>query len=77
MDQPVHHFSELFEQLGLRSYMHMGAYAAGHGLNNAGVLSGDDMTPEAAYTKLVHVLAQPISLEDQRRRFLTTLVGER
>ena len=57
--------------------VHMGAYAAGHGLNNAGVLSGDDMTPEAAYTKLVHVLAQPISLEDQRRRFLTTLVGER
>jgi L-asparaginase len=57
--------------------VHMGAYAAGHGLTDAGVLSGDNMTPEAAYTKLVHVLAQPISLEDQRRRFLTTLVGER
>lgn len=57
--------------------VHMGAYAAGHGLVNAGVLSGDDMTPEAAYTKLVHLIAQPLSLEDQRRRFLTALVGER
>lgn len=57
--------------------VHMGAYAAGHGLADAGVLSGDDMTPEAAYTKLVHLIAQPISLEDQRRRFLTALVGER
>lgn len=57
--------------------IHLGAYAAGDGLADAGVLSGDDMTPEAAYTKLVHLLAQPLSLEDQRHRFLTPLVGER
>ncbi|WP_404374503.1 asparaginase [Vreelandella aquamarina] len=57
--------------------VHLGAYAAGHGLADAGVLSGDAMTPEAAYTKLVHVLAQPLSPEDQRKRFLTALVGER
>ncbi|MDP3533969.1 asparaginase [Halomonas sp. M1] len=57
--------------------IHLGAYAAGDGLADAGVLSGDDMTPEAAYTKLVHLLAQPLSFEDQRRRFLTPLVGER
>lgn len=57
--------------------VHMGAYAAGDGLTDAGVLSGDDMTPEAAYTKLVHLIAQPISLEDRRRRFLMPLVGER
>ncbi|MBR2513036.1 MAG: asparaginase [Halomonas sp.] len=56
--------------------IHLGAYAAGDGLADAGVLSGDDMTPEAAYTKLVHLLAQPLSFEDQRRRFLTPLVGE-
>lgn len=56
---------------------HLGAYAAGHGLAEAGVLAGDDMTPEAAFTKLVHLLAQPLSFDDQRRQFLTPLVGER
>lgn len=55
----------------------LGAYAAGHGLSDAGVLSGDDMTPEAAFTKLTHLLAQPLPLEVQRQRFLTSLVGER
>lgn len=55
----------------------LGAYAAGHGLSDAGILSGDDMTPEAAFTKLAHLLAQPLSLNDQRQRFLTPLVGER
>ncbi|MGP9687172.1 asparaginase [Halomonas sp. AOP25-F1-15] len=57
--------------------IHLGAYAAGHGLSDAGILSGDDMTPEAAFTKLAHLLAQPLSLDDQRQRFLTPLVGER
>ncbi|PRY63871.1 L-asparaginase [Vreelandella songnenensis] len=57
--------------------VHMGAYAAGHGLAEAGVLSGDAMTPEAAYTKLTHLLALPGGLEHRRQRFLTALVGER
>lgn len=57
--------------------VHLGAYAAGHGLTSAGVLSGDNMTPEAAFTKLVHLLAQPLPIEDQRAIFLTSLVGER
>ncbi|WP_447928890.1 asparaginase [Vreelandella sp. EE27] len=52
-------------------------YAAGSGLSEAGVLSGADMTPEAALTKLVHLLAQPLPEEDRRQRFLTPLVGER
>lgn len=57
--------------------VHLGAYAAGHGLTDAGIMAGDSMTPEAAYTKLAHLLAQPLALEDQRQRFLTSLVGER
>ena len=57
--------------------VHLGAYAAGHGLSDAGIMAGDSMTPEAAYTKLVHLLAQPLTSEDQRQRFLTSLVGER
>ncbi|RAH36761.1 asparaginase [Halomonas sp. SL1] len=55
----------------------IGHYAAGQALSDAGVLSGDDMTPEAAVAKLVHLLAQPLPDEERRRRFLTPLVGER
>ncbi|RTR06362.1 asparaginase [Halomonas nitroreducens] len=55
----------------------IGSYAAGRTLVEAGVLSGDDMTPEAAATKLVHLLAQPLDEAERRRRFLTPLVGER
>lgn len=55
----------------------LGRYAAGTGLAEAGVLSGDAMTPEAAYTKLVHLLAQPLDDTERRQRFLTPLVGER
>ncbi|QOR38718.1 asparaginase [Billgrantia diversa] len=54
-----------------------GHYAAGQGLLQAGVLSGDAMTSEAAMTKLVHLLAQPLDEQERRRRFLTPLVGER
>lgn len=55
----------------------IGHYAAGRGLQAAGVLSADAMTPEAALTKLVHLLAQPLTDAERRRRFLTPLVGER
>ncbi len=55
----------------------IGSYAAGQGLKDSEVLSGDDMTPEAAMTKLIHLLAQPLSDTDRRRHFLTNLVGER
>lgn len=55
----------------------IGRYAAGRPLADAGVLAGDDMTPEAAATKLVHLLAQPLPDGERRRRFLTPLVGER
>jgi L-asparaginase len=54
-----------------------GRYAAGQALADAGVLAGDAMTPEAALTKLVHLLAQPLDDGTRRRRFLTPLVGER
>ncbi|MYL24599.1 asparaginase [Vreelandella massiliensis] len=57
--------------------VHLGAYAAGHELVEAGVLSGDGMTPEAAYTKLIHLLAQPLTEAERRQQFVTSLVGER
>ncbi|MGM0614288.1 MAG: asparaginase [Pseudomonadota bacterium] len=57
--------------------VHLGAYAAGHGVFEAGVMSGADMTAEAAYTKLVHLLAQPLSDKQRRTLFVSSLVGER
>ncbi|SFU30626.1 asparaginase [Halomonas korlensis] len=54
-----------------------GHYAAGRALAETGVLSGDDMTPEAALTKIIHLLAQPLSEAQRQERFLTSLVGER
>lgn len=60
-----------------RGSVDMGAYAAGGDLAKAGVLAGADMTPEAAYTKLVHLLALPLDHAERRRAFIATWVGER
>lgn len=53
-----------------------GHYAASQGLVQAGVLSGADMTPAAALTKLIHLLALPLDQAERRQRFTTPLVGE-
>lgn len=60
-----------------RGSVDMGAYAAGGELVQAGVLSGADMTPEAAYTKLVHLLALPLEHAERRQAFMASWVGER
>ncbi|WP_311945664.1 asparaginase [Halomonas piscis] len=60
-----------------RGSVAMGAYAAGQGLEQAGVLSGADMTPEAVYTKLVHLLALPLDNAARRRLFAACWAGER
>ncbi|MGK0547597.1 asparaginase [Halomonas cupida] len=55
----------------------IGHYAAGQLLAAAEVVSGDDMTPEAAFTKLVHLLSLPLDSAQRRELFRTPLVGER
>jgi L-asparaginase len=53
-----------------------GRYATSLPLARAGVISGADITTEAALTKLMHVLALPASLDEKRRLLATSLRGE-
>lgn len=51
-------------------------YLAGDKLTAAGVMSGGDLTAEAAITKMMHLLAQDLSPEELRNRFATSICGE-
>jgi L-asparaginase type I len=52
------------------------SYAAGQALTEAGVVSGRDMTAEAALTKLSWLASQDLSAEAMRRRMTEDLRGE-
>jgi len=60
----------------LRGSVRMAAYAAGRGLERAGVVSGGDMTAEAALTKLTVLLSQALSPSEVAQAMARDVAGE-
>ena len=56
--------------------VNMGGYATGNALAHAGVISGYDLTVEAALTKLHFLLSQNLSVAEIRQQMQTNLRGE-
>lgn len=60
----------------LEGSVRMREYATGNALREAGVVSGFDMTPEAALTKLYCLLARGLDVDEVRRLMQRDLRGE-
>lgn len=54
----------------------MAGYANGHTLAEVGVVSGADMTPEAALAKLHYLLSKPLSFHEVKQQLIENLRGE-
>lgn len=60
----------------LAGKVNMGGYATGNALAEAGVISGFDMTPEAALAKLHYLLSQNLPVEQIRTLIQQNIRGE-
>ncbi|GBC63830.1 L-asparaginase 1 [Desulfonema ishimotonii] len=60
----------------LRGRVRMGAYAAGTALGRAGVISGFDMTTEAALAKMFYLFSQNLPADEIREKMQQSLRGE-
>lgn len=56
--------------------VNMQGYATGHALEDVGVVSGMDMTPEAALAKLHYLLSKDVSFDEARELVSKSLKGE-
>ncbi|KTD58264.1 L-asparaginase I [Legionella sainthelensi] len=54
----------------------MSQYATGHSLKEAGLISGHDMTPEAAHCKLLYLLSKRLDILKIKQLIETDLCGE-
>ena len=54
----------------------MGNYETSTQLKNIGVISGEDITTEAAITKLMFLLGQKVPSSEFKKRFETAIRGE-
>ncbi|WP_428243053.1 asparaginase [Gynuella sp.] len=60
----------------LQGGVYQGAYATGSALNQIGVVAGADLTLEAAFTKLHHLVAMGSDADSIRHLFAEALCGE-
>jgi len=60
----------------LQGYVDLNDYAAGSALAKIGIISGYDMTTEAALAKMFYLLGQDLPLEEVKRLMRTNLRGE-
>ena len=56
--------------------VNMSGYATGNALREVGVISGCDMTPEAALAKLHYLLSKELSLQEIKHKLVESLRGE-
>lgn len=59
-----------------QGYVEMNQYATGYTLKQAGLISGHDMTPEAAHCKLLYLFSKNLTSQDVKHFLGTNLVGE-
>jgi L-asparaginase len=60
----------------MRGKVNMTGYANGHALRESGVISGGDMTPEAALAKLHYLLSKDLPISHLKRQLVANLRGE-
>lgn len=60
----------------LRGSVHLGAYETGSALAKAGVISGHDMTKEAALAKLIYLLGYGLPVDEVKRQMELDWYGE-